>query len=149
MTISKPFPLIDRRLKICSVFVLTIRSKCDIIIMNKFMKRSVLFTRSKVFLYYTGYWLLFVAVFAVMFVLLAAAAAGIPFGVMLVIYGTAGLVLKEDVIITQLAPPVMLFGGLSLMFLAAACGFIAVKFGFFVSRRFLAVKRRCDRLRNW
>lgn len=117
--------------------------------MNKFIKRACFFTRLKVFLYYTGYWLLFAVVFAVMFVLFAAAAVGIPFGVMLVIYGAVGLFLKEDVIITRLAPPVLLFGGLSLVFLAAACGLVAVKFGFFVSRRFLVVKRRCDRLRDW
>lgn len=113
------------------------------------MKKGVLFTRLKVFLYYTGYWLLFSVVFAVMFVLLAVAAAGIPFGVMLVIYGAAGLIVKEDVIITRLAPPVLLFGGLALVFAAAACGLVAVKLGFFVSRRFLVVKRRCDRLREW
>lgn len=99
-------------------------------------------------MYYTGYWLLFAVVFAVMFILLTAAATGIPFGVMLVIYGVAGLVLKEDVILTQLAPPVLLLGGLALAFLAAACGLFAVKLGYFVSRRFLIVKRRCDRLRD-
>lgn len=109
----------------------------------------MLFTRLKVFLYYTGYWFLFAVVFAVMFVLLAAAAVGVPFGIMLVIFGAAGSVLKEDVIVTRLAPPVLLFGGLALAFLTAACGLIAVKLGFFVSRRFLVVKRRCDRLRDW
>lgn len=103
----------------------------------------------KVFLYYTGYWIFFSIMFAVMFVLLIIAAAGIPFGVMLLIYGAAALVFKEDLIITELAPPLMLFGGLSLMFLSAACGLFAVKLGYVVSRRFLRVKRRCDRLREW
>ena len=103
----------------------------------------------KVFLYYTGYWLIFAAVFAVMFVLLLVAAAGIPFGVMLFIFGVAALVFNEDLIITELAPQFMLFGGLALIFLSAACGLFAVKLGFFVSRRFLKIKRRCDRLRNW
>lgn len=106
-------------------------------------------TRFKVFLNYLLYWFLFSVVFLVMFVLLAAAAAGIPFGIMLVIYGSASLILNENLIITELAPPVMLFGGLSMIFFTAACGLIAVKLGFFVSRRFLKVKRRCDRLRDW
>lgn len=106
-------------------------------------------SKFKVILYYTGYWIVFALIFAVMFVLLVTAAAGIPFGVMLVIFGTAALILNEDLIITELAAPCMLFGGLALMFLAAACGLAAVKLGFFVSRRFLAVKRRCDRLRDW
>lgn len=105
--------------------------------------------RFKVFLYYTGYWILFALIFSVMFALLVTAAAGIPFGVMLVIFGAAALIFKEDLIITELAPPCMLFGGLALMFAAAVCGLVAVKLGFFVSRRFLAVKRRCDRLRDW
>lgn len=105
--------------------------------------------RFKVFLYYTCYWLLFAIIFAVMFALLIIAAVGIPFGVMLLIFGTAALIFKEDLIITELAPPLMLFGGLSLMFLSAACGLIAVKLGYFVSRRFLRVKRRCDKLREW
>ena len=103
----------------------------------------------KVFLFYTCYWLLFAVTFAVMFALLLIAAVGIPFGVMLLIFGTAALIFKEDLIITELAPPFMLFGGLSMMFLSAACGLIAVKLGFFVSRRFIKVKRRCDRLREW
>ena len=105
--------------------------------------------RFKVFLYYTCYWLFFAIIFVVMFALLIIAAAGIPFGVMLLIFGTAALIFKEDLIITELAPPLMLFGGLSLMFLSAACGLIAVKLGYFVSRRFLRVKRRCDKLREW
>lgn len=106
-------------------------------------------TKFKVFLYYTCYWVFFAVMFAVMFALLIIAAVGIPFGVMLLIFGTAALIFKEDLIITELAPPFMLFGGLSLMFLSAACGLIAVKLGYFVSRRFLRVKRRCDRLREW
>lgn len=108
-----------------------------------------LLAKFKVILYYAGYWLLFAVIFAVMFALLVIAAAGIPFGVMLMIFGAAALIFKEDLIITELAPPFMLFGGLSLMFLSAACGLIAVKLGYFASRRFLKVKRRCDRLREW
>ncbi len=103
----------------------------------------------KVFLNYTGYWLVFALCFAVMFCLLVIAAVGIPFGVMLTIFGIASLIFKENLIITELAPPFMLFGGLSLICFSAACGLVAVKLGFSVSRRFLRVKRRCDRLRDW
>lgn len=103
----------------------------------------------RVFLMYCGFWLAFAVVFAVMFALLFAAAAGIPFGVMLVIFGTAASVFKEDLIITELAPRFMLFGGLAMIFLAAAFGLVAVKLGFFISRRFLWIKRRCDRLRDF
>lgn len=103
----------------------------------------------KVFLYYTCFWLVFAVIFAVMFVLFIITAVGIPFGVMLMIFGSAALIFKEDLIITELAPQLMLFGGLSLMFLSAASGLFAAKLGFFVSRRFLKIKRRCDRLREW
>lgn len=105
--------------------------------------------RLRVFLIYCGFWIGFAIVFAVMFALLVAAAAGVPLGVMLVIFGTASSIFNEDLIITELAPRFMLFGGLSMIFLAAACGLIAVKLGFFISRRFIRVKRRCDKLRDW
>ena len=105
--------------------------------------------RFRVFLIYCGFWIAFAVVFAVMFALFLTAAAGIPFGVMLVIFGTAASIFNEDLIITELAPRFMLFGGLAMIFLAAACGLIAVKLGFFISRRFVRVKRRCDKLRNW
>ena len=94
--------------------------------------------RFRVFLFYCGFWLAFAVVFAVMFALLMAAAAGIPFGVMLVIFGSAASIFNEDLIITELAPR-----------FAAACGLIAVKLGFCISRRFVRVKRRCDKLRDW
>lgn len=112
-------------------------------------KWGVLLARYKVFWIYCGFWLAFAVVFVVMFALLAIAAVGIPFGVMLTIFGAAALLFKEELIITELAPPFMLFGGLSLIFLAAVCGLVAVKLGFIVSRRFLKIKRRCDRLRDW
>lgn len=105
--------------------------------------------RFKVFLNYLLYWFVFAVVFLVMFALFAAAAVGIPLGIMLVIYGAAALMFNEDLIITELAPPVMLFGGLALMFLTLSGALCAVKLGYFVSRRFLKVKRRCDRLREW
>lgn len=111
-------------------------------------KMGCLSVKLRVFFIYCGFWLAFAIVFAVMFVLLFAAAAGVPFGVMLVIFGTAASVFKEDLIITELAPRFMLFGGLAMIFGTAACGLIAVKLGYFISRRFLWIKRRCDRLRD-
>lgn len=106
-------------------------------------------TGFKVFLYYTAYWIVFAVNFVVMFALLVVAAAGIPFGVMLIIFGTAALIFKEELIITELSPWSMLFGGIALIFLSAACGLFAVKLGYIVSRRFIRIKRRCDRLRDW
>lgn len=103
----------------------------------------------KVMLYYTGFFLIFAVVFALMFALLTAAVIGIPFGVMLAVFGIAILAFNADFVMTELAPELMLFGGLSGAFLAAFLGFSAIKFGFAVSRLFLKVKRRCDRLRNW
>lgn len=105
--------------------------------------------RFKVILYYTWFWIVFAVIFAVMFALFVALAMGIPFGVMLMIFGTAALVFKEELIITELAPVSMLLGGISLIFLAAACGLFAVKLGFLISKRFIGIKRRCDRLRDW
>lgn len=104
--------------------------------------------RVRIFFIYCGFWIAFAIVFAVMFALLFTAAAGVPFGVMLVIFGTAASVFKEDLIITELAPRFMLFGGLAMIFVTAACGLIAVKLGYFISRRFLWIRRRCDRLKE-
>lgn len=104
--------------------------------------------RFKVFLHYTCYWLVFALTFAVMFALLLVAAAGIPFGVMLLIFGIAASVFNEELIITELAPRFMLFGGPAVIFMSAACGLVAVKLGFIIARRFLKVKRFCDRLRD-
>lgn len=104
-------------------------------------------TRFKVFVHYTCYWLVFALTFAVMFALLLAAAVGIPFGVMLLIFGIAASV-GGELVITELAPRFMMFGGPAVIFLSAACGLVAVKLGFVIARRFLKVKRRCDRLRG-
>lgn len=103
----------------------------------------------KVFLHYLRYWLIFVAIFSLMFVLFLITAVGIPFGVMMTIFGAAALMFNEELIITELAPPFMLFGGLAMICFSVACGLVAVKLGYFVSRRFIRTKRHCDRLRNW
>lgn len=103
----------------------------------------------KVFLYYTGFWIIFAAVFAAMFAMLVAAVMGVPFGVMLSIFGVAVLVFRADFVISELSPHLMLFGGLTGAFFAAFLGLLAVKLGYAVSRLFLRIKRRCDRLREW
>lgn len=102
----------------------------------------------KVFLRYASFGILFTVVFAVMFVLLTAAVIGIPLGVMMAFFGFAMLIFKADFVMTELAPELMLFGGLSGAFFAAFVGLFAVKLGFIVSRLFIKVRRRCDRLRN-
>ena len=84
--------------------------------------------------------------FAVMFVLLTAAVMGIPSGVMLSVLGLAILMFKADFVITELAPELMLFGGLSGAFLAAFLGTSAVKLGYLVSKLFLKLRRRRERL---
>lgn len=103
----------------------------------------------KVFLQYFLYWATFIPVFCVMFALLAAAVFVIPLGIMMAVFGIAVIMFKAKFVITELAPQVMLFGGLAGAFLAAFLGLVGIKLGFFISRRFLTVKRRCDRLRGW
>lgn len=103
----------------------------------------------KVFLYYAGFWIIFTAAFAVMFTMLTAAVMGVPFGVMLSIFGVAVLVFHADFVISELSPQLMLFGGLAGAFFAAFLGLLAVKLGYAVSRLFIRIKRRCDRLREW
>lgn len=103
----------------------------------------------KVVALYTGFWLVFAVVFAAMFAMLAVCVVGVPFGLMMAVLGIAVLMFKADFVLTQLAPEVMLFGGLAGAFLTAFLGALAVKLGFIVSRFFLRIKRRCDALRNW
>lgn len=104
--------------------------------------------RIKVFLRYAAFWTLFAAVFALMFALLSAAVIGIPLGVMMAFFGMAMLIFKADFVMTELAPELMLFGGLGGAFFAAFTGLVAVKLGFAVARLFIRVKRHCDRLRS-
>ncbi len=104
--------------------------------------------RFKIFLRYTAFWTFFAICFAVMFVFLVAAVMGITSGVMLAVLGTAIIMFKASFIITELAPELMLFGGLCGAFFTAFLGLTAIKIGFGVSRIFFKVKRRCDKLRE-
>lgn len=102
-----------------------------------------------VFWRYAAFWIVFTVTVAIMLVMLTAAIIGIPLGVMMAVFGVAISMFKADFIITELAPQVMLFGGLSGGFFAAALGLAAVKLGFFISRIFVKVRRQCDKLRGW
>ena len=106
-------------------------------------------TRLKVFAIYTGYYAAFAVVFAIMAGLLLLCVMGIPFGVMMLVFGIATVMFKADFVITELAPQVMLFGGMGIFFGAAAAGLLAVKLGFIICRLFRRTKLRCDRLRGW
>lgn len=106
-------------------------------------------TAFKVFLRYTAFWIAFAVTTAVMLAMLTAAIIGVPLGVMMAVFGVAISMFKADFVITELAPQVMLFGGLSAGFFSAAIGLIAVKLGFFISRIFVRVRRQCDKLRGW
>lgn len=104
--------------------------------------------RIKVIALYAGFWLAFAVCFAAMFAMFAACAIGVPFGLMTAVLGIAVLVFRADFVLTQLAPELMLFGGLSGAFFTAFLGALAVKLGFIISRLFLRTKRRCDALRS-
>lgn len=98
---------------------------------------------------YFAYMIVFLTTFAVMLLFLTLAAVGIPMGIIFGVFGIAIKLFKADFIITQLAPELMIFGGLAAACGTAFCGLLAVKAGFMVSRLFLKIKRRCDRLRGW
>lgn len=104
--------------------------------------------RFKVIALYTGFWIAFAVFFAVMFAMFAVCAVGVPFGLMAAVMGIAVLAFRADFVLTQLAPELMLFGGLCGAFFAAFLGALAVKLGFIISRLFLRTRRRCDALRN-
>lgn len=104
--------------------------------------------RFKIIALYTGFWLVFAVCFAAMFAMLALCAVGIPLGLMTAVLGIAVLLFRADFVLTQLAPEIMLFGGLAGAFLTAFLGALAVKLGFIISRFFLRTRRRCDALRS-
>lgn len=106
-------------------------------------------TRLRVCVLYLAYALLFVAVFAVMLVLITAAMLLIPSGLLFSVLGGAMLLADTDIILTELSPVIMLFGGLFAASASAFAGLVAVKLGILVSRLFLKVRRSCDRLRGW
>lgn len=96
---------------------------------------------------YTGFWTLFAVNFAVMFILLMMCALGVPSGLMLAVLGAAVIIFKADFVIAAAAPQVMLFGGISAAFASAFAGLLAVKMGFGISRLFVRVRRKCERLK--
>ena len=104
--------------------------------------------RFKIFLRYTVFWIFFAVCFAVMFVFLVAAVMGITAGLMLAVLGTAIIMFKASFIISALAPELMLFGGLCGAFFTAFLGMTAIKIGFGVSKVFVRVRRRCEKLRD-
>ncbi len=106
-------------------------------------------TTLKIWAMKIGFAVLFLAAFAVMLLLLSAAAFGIPAGLMICVLGFSVKLFDAQFIVTSLSAELMLFGGLAAAFGAAFCGLLAIKAGFCVSRLFLRVKRRCDLLSGW
>ncbi len=96
---------------------------------------------------YAGFWTLFAVNFAVMFILLMMCALGVPSGIMIAVLGALVIIFKADFVITAIAPQTMLFGGISAVFASAFVGLLAVKMGFGISRLFVKVRRKCERLK--
>lgn len=105
--------------------------------------------RVKVWGIYSAYSILFAAVFAAMLAVLTASVAALPAGLLFAVLGAVMLVFDVSFVLTELSPFIMLFGGLFAACAAVVCGLLAVKAGFGVSRLFLVLRRRCDRLRGW
>lgn len=112
------------------------------------MIRLLKSTECKIFFHFLCFRIVFVLCFAVMFAMLFAAVIGVTFGVIMAIFGTAVLLFRADFIISGIAPEIMLFGGLTAVFLALFLGMFAVKLGFIVSRYYLRTRRHCDNLRE-
>ncbi len=105
--------------------------------------------RLKVWAIYFAYALIFLPVFAVMLCILTAALVLIPLGIFSAIMGALLVAFDLPFVVTELSPLLMLLGGAFVTFASAFFGFVAVKLGFLVSRLFLFLRRRCDRLRGW
>ncbi len=105
-------------------------------------------TDCKIFFRFAWFWIVFAVCFALMFVMLFAAVIGATFGVIMAIFGTGVLLFRADFIISGIAPEIMLFGGLTMVFLSLFLGMAAVKIGFMVSRFFLWTRRHCDKMRE-
>ncbi len=112
------------------------------------MIRLLKSTELKIFLHFACFWIVFAVCFALMFAMLFAAVIGVTFGVIMAIFGTAVLLFRADFVISGIAPEIMLFGGMTVVFLAFFLGMLAVKIGFVVSRYFLRTRRHCDNLRE-
>lgn len=106
-------------------------------------------TAVKIWAMKIGFAVLFLAVFAIMLLLLSAAAFGIPAGLLVCFFGFAVKLFNAQFIVTSLTAELMLFGGLAAAFGSAFLGLLAVKAGFCVSRLFIRVKKKCDLLRGW
>ena len=105
--------------------------------------------RMKVWCYYALYAILFVVVFAFILAMVTAAFVCIPAGGFLALVGGAMLYFKVNFVLTELAPEIMLFGGLFMACISAFLGLVSVRAGFAVWKLFGVVRRHCDRLRGW
>lgn len=105
-------------------------------------------TECKVTLRYFCFCTVFALCFAVMFAILLVAVIGVTFGVIMTTFGTAVLLFHADFIISGIAPEIMLFGGLTAVFVSGFLGMLAVKLGYIVSRFFLRTRRSCEKLRE-
>ncbi len=112
------------------------------------MIRLLKSTECKIFFHFLCFRIVFVLCFAVMFAMLFAAVIGVTFGVIMAIFGTAVLLFRADFIISGVAPEIMLFGGMTAVFLSLFLGMFAVKLGFIVSRYYLRTRRHCEHLRE-
>lgn len=105
--------------------------------------------RVKVWCLYTLYAILFALAFVFMLCFICAAIICIPAGLFLALVGGVMLGFDADFVLTELAPEIMLFGGLFMASGTAFLAFAAVKLGFAMSRLFCIVRKSCDRLRGW
>ncbi len=97
---------------------------------------------------YSAYVVFFVLVFVIMLCVLTAAVICIPSGLFLGLVGGAMLLFETSYILTELAPEIMLYGGLFAASCSAFLGFLAVKLGFAAARLFIRVRSYCERLQG-
>ncbi|MGN0688197.1 MAG: hypothetical protein ACI4KA_08835 [Oscillospiraceae bacterium] len=105
--------------------------------------------RLKVLCAYSAFAVLFVIVFSVLLAVITAAVICIPSGLFLSLVGGAMLFFDVSYVLTELAPEIMLFGGLFAASITAFFGFLSVKLGFGCARLFDRIRRYCDRIRGW
>ena len=105
--------------------------------------------RLRVWCAYSAYAVLFTFIFAVILATVTAAVICIPSGFFLGLVGGVMLVFDTDFVLTELAPEIMLFGGLFAACFSAFLGFVGVKLGIGAGMLFNKVRRYCDRIRGW
>ena len=105
--------------------------------------------RLKVWCAYLGYAVLFAIVFVILLCTLTTAFLCIPTGIFLGLVGGAMLLFKTEFVLTELAPQILLYGGIFVASLSAFVALLAVKLGILAARIFEKVRRHCDRLRGW